>query len=1333
MQLTIKKIQDLGLKKLALDEAQFGSFKTHLAEFQTAIKKGVHEKTVEIPLQNFLRDTFYRPYLVNKKTGVEFDLAIFDGKTTESQAVVLFEIKQPEGNKKEMMSIQKPNAKALHELVLYYFQEIKGGNSSIQHLIVTDLVQWFVFDEKTFADFFRKNTAIRKLFDNCHNKKHTTDIFYKDLENLLEKNDENLECLYFDLSKINPLSKKDDLALLCRFFLPTHLLNIKPTAEDANTINLPFYNELLHILGLRESKNEKGNLVIKRLPEGERLSGSFLELTINRLEITNTFGELKDKDLFGDTRTEQIESVALELCITWLNRILFLKLLEAQIIQYDHNKNNKNNKKGKTAASTLEKTTVSFLTNRTIKNFDSLYDLFFEVLAKRTDERQPHIQKEFGNIPYLNSSLFEIQKESLERQLFSIDAISPNRELPFFKATCLLDADKKRRTGSDLTLRYLLDFLSAYNFGSETDDNNIRSKADSMVNAAVLGKIFEKLNGYKDGAIFTPAFVTMHITRQALRHVALQKVRDTEGVDVQTFEDLKNYCSRFFKATDVLRINTLFNSIKLCDPSVGSGHFLVSALNEMMAMKSDLGILADENGKVLMCRIEIKGDELHIFRHGDTELFAYTPDDPESQRIQETLFREKQTIIENCLYGVDINPKSIAICQLRLWIELLKNTYYTRASGFRELETLPNLDINIFAGDSLVGRFPMAGSANLVKNSIDVYRKRRHDYFKERNSEAKQAVRAEINDLKNKITKGFADRREHWDVEIQKHKTTLYQKYKIKTDDEQGLQSTFDFGEVEPLKLKEKEQISVDNLLKKIEKLKQERQDYERLCRKAFEWRFQIPDVLNDKAEFEGFDIIIGNPPYIPQGELSPAFKAFADRFFRAGSGMSDMLVYFIELSFNLLRPSGVFSMIVSNKFMRADYGKNLRTFLAKYTPLSIIDFGDLPVFKEATAYPAIIAFENTQINHSEFKDVNEKNEETLSQNLDDAHLDVEKNDKPSPQTIDFQCLNPKNLTFDGLTLHDYFEKNSFTLNSDSLKTEGWNLTNENEQGLLGKIKKVGQTLGEYVSIRKIGQKTGQFVTEEQIFYGIKTGLNESFVIDLETCDRLIAEDPNAAKIIKPFLAGRDIKRYQVPKTDKFLICFKKGKTKADNVTNEDPEVWLQKTYPSVYAWLLPFKSKAITRTDKGDYWWELRACDYYEEFDKPKIYFPGMSSDVTAFTFDDKGLYGNDNAQMIISDDKYLLGVLNSKVSHFFLSRICDFVRGGFARLKISYVKQIPIPPADAAEQLAIAELVETILSKKQADAQANTSAEERAIDVLVYALFRIDDADEIGLIEEK
>lgn len=1306
MQLTVKKLNSLGLKKQALDNTIFDDFKKHLTDFQTVIKKGVQEKTVEIPLQNFLRDTFYRHVTVNKKDDI--DLAIFDGKTDDSKPAVLFEIKRPDGNKKEMMSVEKPNVKALQELVLYYFQELKSGNSSIQHLIVTDLIHWFVFDEKTFSNFFRKNTAIKKLFDNWYKKKQTTDIFYKDLENILDQNSEVIDCLYFNLSDFTPLSKKDDLATLCRFFAPTHLLNINAATEDANSINLPFYNELLHILGLKQDRNEKGNLIIKRLPRGERLIGSLLELTISRLETTNTFGELKDKDLFGESHDEQVESVALELCITWLNRILFLKLLEAQIIQHNLNRKTK-------TTSANEMPNVLFLKNSIIKNFDTLYDLFFEVLAKRKDERQPHIQKEFGDIPYLNSSLFEIQKDSLERQLFSIDAISPNRELPFFKSTCLLDDDRKRRTGGDLTLRYLLDFLSYYNFGSQTDGENIRSKADSMVNASVLGKIFEKLNGYKDGAIFTPAFVTMHITRQSLRHVALQKIRNSERIDVETFSDLKNYCNRFYKKPDILRINALLNSIRLCDPSVGSGHFLVSALNEMMAMKSDLGILADEKGDALKCRIEIKGDELHIFRHGHTELFTYTPDDPESQRIQETLFREKQTIIENCLFGVDINPKSIAICQLRLWIELLKNTFYTQASGFRELETLPNLDINIFTGDSLVGRFPMLASADLVKDSIEKYKKRRHDYFKERDSEQKRQIRTDLIELKNRISKNFADRREKWDKEILKDKTTLIQKYKIKTDNEQAVQSTFDFGDIVELKLTEKEQRDVDKLQKKIETLKQERQDYENLCRKAFEWRFQIPDVLNEKAEFEGFDIIVGNPPYISQEELSPAFKAFAKNFFLPHSGMSDILIYFIELSFGLLRPSGVFSMIVSNKFMLAGYGESLRKFLADYTPLSIIDFGSLPVFKEATAYPAIIAFENTKI----------KEIFNLAQ---DEQFGI----KSSLEDVDFQCLNPKDLIFDGLTLFEYFEKNSFTLNSKSLAVDGWNLANENEQGLLGKIKKAGKTLGEYVTIRKKGKRDGEFIFEEQIFRGVLTGLNPAFVIERGVRDRLIAEDPKATEVIKPFLAGRNIKRYQVPQADNFLIGFKKGKTKADNMLKEDPEIWLQKTYPSIYSWLLPFKEKAKVRTDKGDYWWELRACDYYEEFDKPKIMYQVFQVE-PCFIYDESGALCNNSMWILPTEDKVLFALLNSKLGWYQISKTCTQIQNGH-QLIFKYLRNVTIPTnISFDDKIKIENLVETILSKKRADAQADTNAEEAAIDAVVYALFGIEDEAEKMLIEGK
>ena len=1314
MQLVLQNLDTLGFEKHALDTGILSHFKQQIAELQLKIQKGVQEKTVEMPLQNFLRDTFYRGVAVNKTDDI--DLAIFDGNAADAKPVVLFEIKRPDGNKAEMMSAKKPVVKSLCQLVLYYLQQIDSGNTSIQHFIVTDMLDWFVFEEKAFSDFFRKNADVKKLFINWKNKKHTTDIFYTDLKNLLEKHDGKLAGCHFKLADFTPLSTNDKkLALLCKFFAPSYLVKEKTTV-DANAINAPFYFELLHILGLSERKDEKGNLVIKRLPkEEERNIGSLMELTIISLETNRLFDrKFKDKDLHGKTYAEQIESVALDLCLTWLNRILFLKLLEAQIAQHSKNRQNRGTYKD------LPHHDL-FLNSDIIKDFDSLFDLFFQVLALRIPERLPHIQAKFGDIPYLNSSLFEIKENSPEDLLFSINQLSDVIKLPYFKGTNLVDDNQKRRTGEDLTLHYLLDFLGSFNFGIETIDTI--SKASSAINAAVLGKIFEKLNGYKDGAIFTPAFVTMHMTRYAMRHVVLQKLRDTEGVEIETFKDAQNYLSRKTKTADILRFNALLNSVRLCDPSVGSGHFLVSALNEMIAIKSDLGILADAQGRTLHCTVDIKGDELDIRRNNDAQPFVYSPDDLESQRIQETIFKEKRTIIENCLFGVDINSKSVAICQLRLWIELLKNAFYTRESDFRDLETLPNLDINIFSGNSLVGRYKIKTDGNVIQEAVSKFQRQRHDYFNQNNREKKDALRTDLKALQETIAKKLADRKEVWNDQILKHRTTLIQKYKIQTDDNQAVQGAFDFGDIVQIALTDKELRDVENLKKKIAQLENERQTYEQLCRTAFEWRFQIPDVLGDKAAFVGFDLIVGNPPYIPQEELPPAFKDFATRFFNTGSGMSDILIYFIELGFSLLRPSGVFSMIVSNKFMRAGYGRGLRQFLADYKPLSIIDFGDLPVFKEATAYPAIITFENTKIIETLKFEAEQRN--GLQSVVED---------------IDFQCFNPKTLDFgkkingrneeEERTLTDVFEENQIPLSTTALNLEGWNLTSEKEQRLFEKIKKIGQPLSKYVTIKKINKKNQEIVEVEQIYRGILTGANDIFVPkDPSVCERILAENPTFSQIIKPLLEGKDIKRYQMLQTRKQLIFTRRG------IDIEE--------YPSVKNYLLKHKERLEPKPKnwKGDWkgrkegnykWYEIQdSIDYYEEFEQPKIFFPGMSSEITAFTFDENGLYGNDNVQMIVSDDKFLLGMLNSKVSHFFLRNVCDFVRGGFARLKIAYVKQLPIPPADAATQSAVSALVNLILSKKTADPHADIRAEEAAIDATMYRLFEITEASEIALLE--
>jgi type II restriction/modification system DNA methylase subunit YeeA len=318
--------------------------------------------------------------------------------------------------------------------------------------------------------------------------------------------------------------------------------------------------------------------------------------------------------------------------------------------------------------------------------------------------------------------------------------------------------DLKNKQDGLPTLAYLFKFLDAYDFASE-GVSSITENNRSLINASVLGKVFEKINGYKDGSIYTPGFITMYMCRQAIRLAVVQKFKDKFGIDIDTFEDLEIYVGRFYKTENVLEFNRLINSLHLCDPAVGSGHFLVSSLNEIIAIKGKLGILADESGKPFPnFEITIENDELTVFDKSRNEFFKYRitdgkPHSKEANRLQKTLFHEKQTLIENCLFGVDINPNSVKICRLRLWIELLKNAYYKESSGFAELETLPNIDINIKEGNSLISRFALDEDLKQilkqVKHSIEDYRNFVLGYKETRDREKKREFEAKIKQIKD--------------------------------------------------------------------------------------------------------------------------------------------------------------------------------------------------------------------------------------------------------------------------------------------------------------------------------------------------------------------------------------------------------------------------------------------------------------------------------------------------------------------------------------------------------------------------------------------------------
>lgn len=385
----------------------------------------------------------------------------------------------------------------------------------------------------------------------------------------------------------------------------------------------------------------------------------------------------------------------------------------------------------------------------------------------------------------------------------------------------------------------------------------------------------------------------------------------------------------------------------------------------------------------------------------------------------------------------------------------------------------------------------------------------------------------------------------------------------------------------------------------------------------AFDWNAEFPDIMNSG----GFDAAIGNPPYVRQEILGEDFKGYANKRFQSYAGTADLYAYFSEKGVSLLNSGGLFSYIVANKWMRANYGGPLRRWLKQQALQEIVDFGDLPVFQKATTYPCILRI-----------------------------------GKEKAKT-DFSACEIKNLEFEDL--NNYVKENHYIIKRKNLDDSGWTLADEATKKLLSKLRSNGIPLAEYV--------------DEKIYYGIKTGLNKAFVIDRETRDRLIAEDQKSGKLIKPFLVGKDIKRYQPLKSERYLICIPKGWTNSKKKREMKPWQWLNKNYPAISKHLLPFKVDAQKRDDQGDYWWELRACDYYEEFEKPKIIFPDISIRGN-FTFDQNGsFYCVNTIYFIPVGKKYLFCILNSKLMTFFLKTVLRFIVEGFSGFLVRILRKSP------------------------------------------------------------
>ena len=853
------------------------------------------------------------------------------------------------------------------------------------------------------------------------------------------------------------------------------------------------------------------------------------------------------------------------------------------------------------------------------RNFfnDVLEPLFYDTLA--VDRGNDAWCAPFNcRIPFLNGGLFE--------PLHGYDWRNTAIDLPNGLFSAPLP-----RAGEGPGVGGILDIFDLYNFTVNEDEPLEKEVA---IDPEMLGKVFENLLNPSErrarGAVYTPREIVHYMCQQSLIHYldgALnqheQSLRDLARtlpeqsalfpaasaqlelsgptrmtqVSLDDLGDFIEHCDRYAHYAEAIAngtqganyprppasireraaaIDEALRDITVCDPAIGSGAFPVGMMTEIVRARLALGP--------------------YLLPSALTSL-------PAGEGNTRGIYALKRHAIQNCIYGVDIDPAAVEIAKLRLWLSLVVD----EQSGAR-IAPLPNLDYKIMCGNALIG-LPNVGGFKLPK--VEALSALMREFFGVTDPAHKTKLRAQIDEAVRDILLGF------------------------KT---QGAAITFDF-------------------------------------------RLYFGEVFAGK---DGFDVVIGNPPYVRQEairEFKPALKARYACF----TGTADLYVYFYERALQILRTGGVLTFITSNKYFRAGYGEKLRGYLSEHTALHrLIDFGDAPVF-EAIAYPSIlIATQHTPLNGTV---------RALAWQADWA-------------LAEFATRRASD---------------SFDLPQRELTRDGWRLSAQTSLRLLEKLRTAGKPLGEFV--------------KSKLYYGIKTGLNEAFVVDRATHDRLIGEHASSADVLKPFLRGRDVKRWRVTFGEQYLIKI----ASSENATwpwsgkpDAEAERVFKHTYPAVYKHFEPLRERLIQREDQGKYFWELRSCAYWQEFEQPKIVIPAIEQR-TAYALDEAGYFSNDKTSICVTDQaQYLLGVMNSSVLWWFIRQIASTKQGGFYEFKPMYVSQLPIPAATPAQQSAITVLVARILAAKRANAGADVAVWEREIDQIVYGLYGLT-GEEIGVVEGK
>ncbi|EDO8836145.1 class I SAM-dependent DNA methyltransferase [Campylobacter coli] len=1234
-------------RKKPILEAELNEFIKALKDYKTSLEnnlKNNEDSLVANALSKFFENLHFECEIKSIHKGNSgIDLALKKDK----QIQVIIEAKLP--HSKEFFSQSKPNCKALHECILYYLRERKALNSSLKHIIITDFYRFYIFKADLFEELFNKNKYFKEAFENFESKnslfKGNTDEFYKECEKLLSSekyldsitrkdlfDEPSLKGVFIDLKPILEQEKPSfsKLKPVFKIFHKDFLLS-EFNPNDANSLNNAFYKELLYILGLYESK-QNSKLIIAKSQESEEEQGTFYTAINSKL------------------KEENFETI-LKLLILWLNRILFLKLIESNLVRFNDDKN------------------LKFLNFKKIPDFDKLSELFFEILAK---ERSTRKKSEFAYLPYLNSSLFE--KQSIENTL-EISNLNNDLKLNYYKNTVLKDDKCKTKKGQVGLLEYLFEFLDSFDFGSDDEQSEILSQKE-LISSSVLGNVFEKLNGYKEGSFYTPSFITSYMCKESITKVVLDKFNTQFDLDAKDISELR----KSLRKEDKKAQKELLNSIKICDPAVGSGHFLVSALNVMLSIYDELNLFDEE------FYLEVQNDEILITGRKGEFIEYKRPSTPKDKAhlIQQELFHTKKDIIENNLFGVDINPNSCEITKLRLWIELLKHSFYQSFDdeNYHDLKTLPNIDINIKCGNSLVSYFETGKSLSHypnIKERMSKYKRIVKDY-KEGFYTDKNLIAKEIKNLQESF-KNFC-LKDKFNKEI-KQLTNGANEYSKKYGD--FLADEHHDEKFKSFFSKNMFEFSFDEkvAIKEFANLKKEYDNIFNLeSNHPFEWRFEFPEILDDDGNFKGFDLIIGNPPYIKENDNKELFTN--TKKLRTYQGKMDIWYHFVGRGFDILKNNGYLAFIATNNWVTNSGAKKLRNIVLEESQiLSLVDFSSFMVFDSASIQTMIMQFQKIKPpKNYEFHFAKITTQTPIYEDV----INLLKNEKTQNNEILSINLTPKK----------FIDK---TLN----------FTKSDYEELFNKI-----------------QKYGKFYLEEsEVAQGIVPAIDEAFVIK----DKNVFSK-NEQCFIKEYYTGLSGKFYS-SFTDKYLI-YLSNKNYSGNL-DDLPNL---KQHFQKYKEILK-ESKIKYKTPNKPYF-------YLHREREEKFFKKGEEKIISQvrciepiFVYSNENFYGSRALFFIQTcriNLKYLTGVLNSKLIAFWLKHKGK-IQGNLFKIDKEPLLNIPIVNINSKnEKLAnkLISLVDEILKAKEQDKNANTQELENKINSLVYKLYNLTE-DEIKIIENK